>query len=106
MRDWHVKHMELTLVKFVRGLSENSTRWEVRLNNKYGKIGRVHKRIEYDIKHGVTKDEVFAFLQLIRTDSNYDEVRSGKGSMGRLNEMQSYYEESLKLPNYWDNRVI
>lgn len=106
MRDWHVKHMELTLVKFVRGLSENATRWEVRLNNKYGKIGRVRKRIEYDIKHGVTNDEVFTFLQLIRTESNYHEVRSGEGSMGRMNEIQSYYEEPPKLFNNWNNSVI
>ena len=40
LRDWHVKHMEQTVVRFVRGLSENATRWEVRLNKKYGKIGK------------------------------------------------------------------
>jgi hypothetical protein len=84
--DFHVKDMELTLVKFVKGLSENATLYELGLNNKYGKIGRVQKRIEYDIKHGDTKDGAFTFLQFIRNDSNYDEDRSGKGSMGRLNE--------------------
>lgn len=97
--------MELTLVKFVRGLSENATLWELALNNKYGKIGRVRKRIEYDIKHGLRKMKPL-HLQFIRNDSNYDEVRSGKGSMGRLNKMQSYYEESPKLLNNWNNSVI
>jgi len=77
----HVKHMELILLKFGRGISENATLWELALNNKYGKIDRVRKRIEYDIKHGITKDEAFTFLQFIRNDSNYDEVRSGKGHM-------------------------
>ena len=43
LRDWHVKHMEQTVVRFVKGLSENATRWEVRLNKKYGKIAQVFR---------------------------------------------------------------
>ena len=70
MREWHVKHMEKTLVKFVTGLSENATRWEKRVDKKYGRIGRVCRRIEYDIKHGVTNKEVCLFLQSIRVDSS------------------------------------
>ena len=53
MREWHVKHMENTLIKFVKGLAEDASRWEKRLNKKYGKIGGVSKRIEYDIRHSV-----------------------------------------------------
>ena len=105
LRDWHVKHMEQTVVRFVKGLSENTTRREFRLNKKYGKIGKVLKRIEYDVKHGVTNEEVFSFLQLIRTDSNYLEVRTCEGSMERLNEIQSYYKESQPLDFNWNNAV-
>lgn len=105
MRDWHVKHMEQTLIRFVRGLSENASRWEVKLNNKYGKIGRVRKRIDYDIKHGVTNEEVFTFLELIRTESIYNDVRSPEGSMDRLNELQSYYKEIPQLYNNWNSVV-
>ena len=105
LRDWHVKHMEQTVVRFVKGLSENATRWEVRLNKKYGKIGKVLKRIEYDVKHGVTNEEIFSFLQLIRTDSIYLEVRACEGSMERLNEIQSYYKESQPLDFNWNNAV-
>ena len=94
MREWHVKHMEQTVVRFVRGLSENASRWEKRLNNKYGKISRVIKRIDYDVKHGVTNKQVFSFLQLMRTDSVYLEVMDCSGSMERLNELESYYKES------------
>jgi hypothetical protein len=93
MRDWHVKHMEQTLIRFVRGLSENASRWEVKLNNKYGKRGRVLNRIDYDIKHGVTNQEVLTFLELIRTESIYYDVRSPEGSMNRLNELQSCHKE-------------
>jgi hypothetical protein len=106
MRDWHVKHMEQTIVRFVRGLSENATRWEVRLNKKYGKIGRVVKRIEYDVKHGVTNEQVSSFLQLVRTDSIYLEVMACAGSMERLNELQSYYKESPPEFSFnWNNPI-
>jgi hypothetical protein len=97
--------MERTLIRFVRGLSENASRWEVKLNNKYGKIGGVRKRIDYDIKHGVTSQEVLTFLELIRTESIYHDVRSPEGSMSRLNELQSCYKETPQLFNNWNNVV-
>ena len=106
MREWHVKHMEQTVVRFVKGLSENATRWEVKLNKKYGKIGKVIKRIDYDVKHGVTNEQVFSFLQLMRTDSIYLEVMDCAGSMQRLNELQSYYKESSPQSSLnWNNAV-
>jgi len=27
MRDWHVEHMEKTIVEYVKGLSENASGW-------------------------------------------------------------------------------
>ena len=95
MREWHVQHMKQTVIRFVKGLSENASRWELRLNKKYGTIGKVIKRIDYDVKHGVTSEQVFSFLQLMRTDSVYLEVMACVGSTERLNELQSYYKESF-----------
>jgi hypothetical protein len=94
MRDWHVKHMERTLVKFVTGLSDDASNWERRMNKKYGRLTRVCKRIEYDIKHGVTNKQVYSFLQLIRTEPSFSEIRTHDGSMERLNEIQGYFTES------------
>lgn len=106
MKEWHVKHMEQTVVRFVRGLSENATRWEIRLNNKYGKIGRVVKRIEYDVKHGVTNEQVSSFLQLMKTDSIYLKDMARVGSMERLNELESYYKESApQLSFNWNSAI-
>lgn len=93
MREWHVKHMERTIVRFVRGLSENATLWEVRLNKKYGKISKVIKRIDYDIKHGATNQQVSSFLQLMKTDSIFIEAMACEGSMQRLNDLESHYKE-------------
>lgn len=94
MREWHVQHMKQTVVRFVKGLSEDATRWELRLNKKYGTIRKVIKRIDYDVKHGVTNEQVFSFLQVMRTDSGYLDIIAGEGSMERLNELQVYYKES------------
>lgn len=102
MKEWHVKHMENTLLKFVTGLSEDASRWERRINSKYGKIGRVAKRIEYDIKHGVTINQVSSFLQLIRTGPAFSEIRTHNGSMQRLNEIQGYFRAEDEIPQYHD----
>ncbi len=102
MREWHVKHMEQTLVKFITGLSEDASRWQMKLNKKYGTIGRVSKRIDYDIKHGVTNTQVSSFLQSIRTESSFSEVRTHDGSMERLDEIQAYFGESPKNPQNHD----
>jgi hypothetical protein len=75
MRDWHVKHMQDTIVKYLTGLSENASRWQRRLDKKYGNLAQVTKRINYDLKHGVEKKEVLTFLELIKTDQSYVELR-------------------------------
>ena len=92
MREWHVKHMEQTLVKFITGLSQDASRWQIKLNKKYGTIDKVSKRIDYDVKHGVTNRQVTSFLQSIRTESSFSEVRTHEGSMERLDEIQAYFE--------------
>jgi len=108
MREWHVKHMEKTLLKCVTGLAEDASRWEKRMNNKYGRISRVCKRIEYDIKHGVTNTQVCSFLQLLGTGSSFSEVRTHNGSIERLNEIQAYFKEpdsESKCRHYTDMRT-
>jgi hypothetical protein len=68
MREWHVKHMQDTIIKYLTGLPENASRWKKKLNKKYGNLTQVTKRIQYDLKHGVERHEVVAFLALIKTD--------------------------------------
>jgi len=53
MRDWHVKHMQDTIIKYLIGLSEDASRWQKRIHKQYGNLAQVTKRIDYDIKHGV-----------------------------------------------------
>jgi hypothetical protein len=75
MRDWHVKHMQDTVIKYLAGLSEDASRWQKRIHKQYGNLAQVTKRIDYDIKHGVENQEVLAFLKLVKTDEIYSKLR-------------------------------
>ena len=94
MRDWHVKHMQETIIKYLTGLSENASRWQKKLNKKYGNLTQVTKRIDYDLKHGVERQEVIAFLVLIKTDQSYLELRQTIGFGDRLYSLESGFLNS------------
>jgi hypothetical protein len=88
MREWHVKHMQDTIVKYLTGLSENATRYQKRLDKKYGNLTQVTKRIDYDLKHGVERQEVVAFLALIKSDQSFFELRKTIGFEDRLYSLE------------------
>ena len=89
MRDWHVKHMQDTIVKYLTGLSENASRWQKRIHKQYGNLAQVTKRIDYDIKHGVEKQEVLDFLELIKTDESYSGLRKAIDFGYRLDTLEA-----------------
>jgi hypothetical protein len=86
MREWHVEHMEKTIVKFVTGLSEDASKWQRRQHKRYGTITHCCRQINYDVKHGVTNKEVLSFLQKIRLDSSYSSTQNNVGSIGSWTE--------------------
>jgi hypothetical protein len=101
MREWHVKHMEKTVIKFVTGLSVNATRWEKRQNKRYGRITNVCRQIGYDIKQGATIEQVLLLLQKIRNDSSFSNLRKNNGSMERLNELDNHFLPSKEEKRYY-----
>jgi hypothetical protein len=101
MREWHVKHMEKTVIKFVTGLSVNATRWEKRQNKRYGRITNVCRQIGYDIKQGATNEQVLRFLQKIRNDSSFSSLQKNDGSMERLNELDKHFLPSKEEKRYY-----
>ena len=62
--------MQDTVITYLTGLPEDASRWQKRLNKQYGNLAQVTKRIDCDIKHGVEKQEVLDFLELIKTDES------------------------------------
>jgi hypothetical protein len=91
MREWHIMHMEKTIIKFVTGLSDNANRWEKRQNKRYGGITNVSKQIGYDIKHGATIEQVLLLLQKIRNDSSFSSLQKDDDSMQRLDELDKHF---------------
>jgi hypothetical protein len=101
MREWHVKHMEKTVVKFVTGLSENATKWEKRQNKRYGRITSICRQISYDVKQGVTNEQVIMLLQKIRNDSSFSSLRQNNDSIKRLDEIEKHFMPSKQEKSYY-----
>jgi hypothetical protein len=91
MKEWHIQHMEKTILKYIVGLPENATAWEKRQHRRYGGITRVYRQINYDIKHGVTNEEVLELLEVIKNDSSYLDLRNNVNSMDRLAEIENLF---------------
>ena len=101
MKEWHVKHMEKTVIKFITGLSVNATRWEKTQNKRYGRIMNVCRQISYDIKQGATNEQVLTLLQKIRNDPSFSNLRKNDGSMERLNELDKHFLPSKEEKRYY-----
>ena len=101
MREWHIKHMEKTVIKFVTGLSVNATAREKRQNKRYGRITNVCRQIGYDIKQGATIEQVLLLLQKIRNDSSFSSLRQNDGSIKRLDEIEKQFVPSKQEKRYY-----
>ena len=100
LTEWHVEHMEKTVTKFVKGISEDATMWEKKQNKRYGKISIVCRQIEYDIKHGVKKEQVMEYIEKIRTHSGLT-VLKNEGSLNRLDQIKDHFNPSLEKSFTW-----
>ena len=102
MIEWHVKHLEKVVLKFVKGLAENATSWEKRNNKRYGRISNVCRQINYDIKQGATYEQVTLLLQRIRNDSSFSSLRDNHGSLERLGELEKYFQQRpVETKSWW-----
>lgn len=91
MRDWHIKHMQDTIIKYLKGLPANASRYERKLYRKYGGITKERKRIHYDLKQGATSNDLMLFLKMIRKDPSFSELRNNDAFEDRLNELESHF---------------
>lgn len=91
MKEWHVEHMQMTVVKYVKGLSEDASAFQKRNHKRYGGLNYICRQIEYDVKHGVTEQEVVRMLRKVHDDSSFSDLRKGNGSMQRLEEIEGRF---------------
>ena len=57
-------------------------------HKQYGNLAQVTKRIVYDIKHGVEKQEVLDFLELVKADESYSELRKANDFGYRMDTLE------------------
>jgi hypothetical protein len=91
MKDWHFEHMQKTIVKYVFGLTEDEkdSKWKQRLHKKYGgNLTNVRRNINFDFKHGVTREEFTHFLNKIQNDPSFADQRKIEGSKERFEELR------------------
>ena len=100
MKDWHIEHMEKTIVKYLTGISETASTWEKRQHRRYGTIANCIKQIEYDIKHGVTNAEVISFMDEVRNNLSFLNLRKVDGSIGRLDEIEKEFTSPTTPTKY------
>lgn len=105
MREWHFEHMHKTLLKYVKGLSPDANSWERRNHKKYGNIINVCRQIEYDMRHGVTKEELLASLSKIHKHSSYQMLRQDSSSMDRLSEIEEHFTRPNSVVSQWQFRT-
>ena len=80
--------MEKIVLKFVTGLPVDASRWQKRMNKKYGKLSNIVKSVNYDIKHGANKEQVILLFSRIRKDSFFHDLQKNKESMNRLDNLE------------------
>ena len=101
MSEWHMEHMEKTIVKYATGLSNNASMWEKRQHKRYGRASIVCRQIEYDIKHGVTIEQVLMYIQKIRTHSTFLSLLENDGSLKRLDELERHFSPPIERSYKW-----
>ena len=100
LREWHFEHMKKLVLKFVTGIPADAPSWQKRQHKKYNKITNIRKGISYDIKHGVTNEEVLSFMDEVRDGSSFSDLRKVDGSKGRLNEVKQHFMPLRRHPSW------
>ena len=102
LREWHFEHMQKTIAKYVTGISEStSTPYQKRLHKRYnGNLTYICKNIGFDIKHGVTNEQVLAFLDKIKNDPSYANMQQNIDSIERLESLEKQFNAASLPPSY------
>jgi hypothetical protein len=101
MKDWHLEHVEKVIVRFVKGISPDASSFEKRNYKRYSSVSSCAKQIEYDIKHGVSIDEVLEVVRKIRHDKQFHDLQKNPETLQRLDELQRQIFATKKVTTTW-----
>jgi hypothetical protein len=82
--------MKKTIIEYITGLSDKMSSQQARQYIKYYNIANVQKTIDYDNKHGVTKEEVLLFIEAVRNHPSYSNLQCNNLSMEKLDKVEKY----------------
>jgi hypothetical protein len=102
MKAWHCEHAEKAIIRFVRGVPEDASGYERRIYKKYGTVANCIRQLEYDMHHGVQKDEIIEIIRKIGQNKKYTSVRSHPEARMRLEELESYLSGGSKGAERFD----
>jgi hypothetical protein len=100
MKDWHLEHVEKVIIRYIKGISPDASSFEKRNFKKYSTISSCTKQIEYDIKHGVTMDEVLTVMQKSRYDKSFSDLGSNPETVQRLDELERQLSAPKKIASW------
>ena len=100
MKDWHLEHVAKVIIRYIKGISPDASSFEKRNFKKYSTISSCAKQIEYDIKHGVTSEEVLAVMQKIRHDKSFVVLRTNPETLQRLDELERQLSTPKKVASW------
>src|SRR5215469_15593434 len=100
MKDWHLEHVEKVIIRYIKGLSPDASSFEKRNFKKYSTISSCAKQIDYDIKHGVTIEEVLAIMHRIRHDQTFFDLRQKPETLQRLDELEKQVSAPKKVASW------
>ena len=86
-----MSRMQKTILKYVSGLTETEKKsyWKVKQHRKYGgNLPYVRRNIDFDIHHGVTREEVTGFLDKVLSDPSFNDMRAVEGSTERIMDLR------------------
>ena len=96
LREWHFEHMQKTIIRYVTGISEDSSSFQKRVHKRYnGNLTYVCKNIGFDIKHGVTNDQVLTFIDKVKSDPIYANMQQNNDSIERLESLEKHFTTPL-----------
>ena len=101
LREWHFEHMQKTIIRYVTGISEDSSSFQKRVHKRYnGNLTYVCKNIGFDIKHGVTNDQVLTFIDKVKSDPIYANMQQNADSIERLESLEKHFTAASLPPSY------
>ena len=75
---------------------QSASSYQKKQHKKYGgNLAHVHRNIDFDIRHGVTIQDVLVFLDKVRNAPEFSNVRDIEGSIERVDLIKVHFSSPM-----------